>query len=180
MAGERSTVEVWIRARDLTAKVFGKFRRRLKNVAASVRSAARGLVTMTVAVGALLVGMTKLAQQGSKFLAVQRNFAKITDDQTQALESLRRATRGTVSDMQLMTSHNQALALGAAASTEEFAKMAEQARVLGRAQGIDAATALEKYTVGLARQSRLRLDDLGIVLSQTLAETNYRKELNLG
>ena len=166
-------VSVIIRAKDLTGRAFAKFRKGMRSISRGVRDATRMLVRFTAVTTAAVVGLTKLAQRGSAVIAVKKTFARITGDEVKALKMLREATRGTVSDMKLMTLHNQAVALGAVKTTEEFAKMAEMTRILGRAQGIDAATALNKFTIGLARQSRLRLDDLGIILLQTEANERY-------
>lgn len=177
MADRNAVVEVILRARDTTGRVINRFRRSVRAMGRIARDVTRIFVTLTASIGAAFVALQRLAQQGSKVIAVKRTFARITGDEVAALEMLREATANTVADQQLMESHNMALALGAAESTEEFARMARQARLLGRAQGIDAAEALEKYTVGLARQSKLRLDDLGITLDQEEANERYAAAL---
>lgn len=171
-------ISVVIRARDLTARVFRSFRARITSVVNVAKTVARSMVAMGAAIGGVIFGLQRLGKRGAEVIGVQRTFIKLTNDQAGALEGLREAAAGTISDMELMTSHNQALALGAAKTTEEFGSMIRSARLLGRAQGIDAAQALEKFTVGLARQSRLRLDDLGIQITQ--AEANERYAASLG
>ena len=43
--------------------------------------------------------------------------------------------------------------------------------------GVDAAFGLESLSLGLGRQSRLYLDNLGIVVSATQAYSNFAREI---
>lgn len=170
-------VSVIIRAKDLASRTLGQFRRRLAGITRVARQVTRNIAAITAAAAGLVFGLQRLGKRGAEVEGVQRAFTKITEGSTRALLELREAAAGTISDFQLMTSHNQALALGAAKTSEEFAEMVRQARLLGRAQGIEASEALDKYTVGLARQSKLRLDDLGLNIQQTEANERYAKSL---
>lgn len=177
---KKSVVEVIIRAKDLTATAIGRFRRRMKALGTSIKSVTRSLVRFTVVTAAAVVGLTKLGQQGDKVIAVKSAFARVTDDETSALNRLRAAAHGTVDDFKLMALHNQSLALGAAKSTEEFAAQIEVVRRLARAQGLAVDEGLEKFTTGMARLSTLRLDDLGIQVRQAEANERYLVQLGLG
>lgn len=170
-------VEVIIKAKDTTANAIGKFRRRMRGVEQTIRAVTRVVVASTAAIGAMVLGLTKLAERGDKVNAVKRAFARITGDETAALEKLRRSAQGTISDFELMAFHNQALTLGAADTTEAFAEMVEISRELGRAQGLDALQSLESLTTGLGRQSKLFLDNLGILLDTEKAYEDYAKSL---
>ena len=90
-----------------------------------------------------------------------------------ALNKLRTATDGTVNSIDLMTQANNMMILGITKSEDEMADLFDTAQRLGEAMGVDAAQAVEKLTVGLGRQSILRLDDLGITLSQEEANQRY-------
>jgi len=173
MPDRGGVVSVIIKARDLASSVVGRFRRTLNGITRTVKDVTRAVLGWTVAMAAAVIGLEKLAERGSKVLAVKRTFAKLTGDETAALERLREAASGTIDDFNLMALHNQALALGSAKTTEEFAKQIEITRILGRAQGIEATEALQKFTVGMARLSKLRLDDLGITLTQAEADQRY-------
>ncbi len=168
-----NVVEVIIKAKDIASSVVGRFRRTLRGITRTAKDVARGIAALTAATAALVLGLTKVGERGSKVIAVKRTFAKITGDEVAALRRLREASRNTIEDFQLMALLNQALALGSAKTTEEFARQVNISRILGRAQGIEATEALQKLTVGLARMSRLRLDDLGIVLNQAEADERY-------
>ena len=170
-------VSVIIKARDLASSVVGRFRRNLASISRTARDVTRAVVAWTVAIVAATVGLQKLAERGSKIIAVKRAFLKLTREETDALQGLREAARGTIADFDLMSLHNQALALGSAKTSAEFAKQIEITRILGRAQGIEATEALQKFTVGMARLSRLRLDDLGITLKQVEADERYAAQI---
>ena len=170
-------VSVIIKARDLASSVVGRFRRNLASISRTARDVTRAVVAWTVAMVAATIGLEKLAERGSKVIAVKRAFLKLTREETDALEGLRAAARGTIADFDLMSLHNQALALGSAKTSAEFGKQIEITRILGRAQGIEATEALQKFTVGMARLSRLRLDDLGITLKQVEADERYAAQI---
>lgn len=177
MADRKGEVSVLIKARDLASSVIGRFRRTLNGVTRVAKDVTRAIVGWTVAMAAAVIGLEKLTERGSKILAVKRTFAKLTDGETEALERLREASSDTIADFDLMALHNQALALGSAKTTAEFAEQIRVTRILGRAQGLEATEALEKFTVGMARMSKLRLDDLGITLTQTEADERYAAQL---
>lgn len=92
---------------------------------------------------------------------------------TTFLGKLRKATKGTVSDFELMRSANQAILLGVVQTEEQFSKLVESARLLGRALGRGPVEALQDITLGIGRQSRLILDNLGIVIRVAQVYQNY-------
>ena len=87
------------------------------------------------------------------------------------LGKLRSATQGLVSDVDLMQKANQALLLGL--PIKGFDQMAGAAVKLGRAMGIDALQSVESLTLGVGRQSKLILDNLGVIVSVEEAERNF-------
>lgn len=155
-------LEILITAKDLTANAVGKFRRRWRAVGKVVRDVTRSVAAFTAAASAAAFGLQKLGERGDEVNAVKRAFARITDDETAALRRLREASSGTIADFKLMSLANQAMTLGAASSVDQFAEMVEVSRALGRAQGVDALSALESLTIGLARQSPRILDNIGL------------------
>lgn len=177
MADGKRTVEVVIKAKDVASKAIGQFRRRLRVLTNAFKDVTRGAVAFTAAAAGMVFGLTKLSQEGAKVVGVKRTFARITRDEVAALRELRKAADGTISDMQLMAFHNQAIALGAAETTEQFARMVDVSKALGRAQGIDALKALESLTTGVGRQSRQFLDNLGIIVDADEANQRYADTL---
>jgi len=177
VAGNR-VIEVILRAKDLTAGAFQGFQKNLQGAVRLSKSVARDLAGVAAAAVATTVAFQRLGERGAAVLGVKASFAKLTGDETAALQRLRVAAAGTVTDFDLMSRHNQALALGAARTTEEFARMVEIAKALGRAQGIDAQLAVESLTTGIGRQSKLFLDNLGILID--VEKTNQRYAAALG
>ena len=94
------------------------------------------------------------------------------------LERLRDATNGTVTDMELMRQANNAMLLGVARSTKELAQLFDAAQQLGRALGKDATSSIESLVTGLGRQSRLMLDNVGIMIKVNQAYEEFAEQNN--
>lgn len=98
-------------------------------------------------------------------------------DETKVLKELREAAKGTVSDLQLMTNANAAMQLGAASTSEELQLLIEGGRRLGKAMGRDATEGFRDLATGIGRQSRLILDNLGIVIKSDEVYEKYAKSV---
>ena len=173
----RNEVSIWIRAKDLASGVFKKLERGWQASIRVAKQFAIGITAIGAAAGAAMVALGRLAQRGGEVLGVQRAFGRTFGDGAAALQVMREQTRGLITDYDLMQNANQAVALGAAETAEEFAKMARLAQDLDRALGLG-GEGLEKLTVALARQSKLRLDDLGIIINTTRANEAYADQLD--
>ncbi len=92
-----------------------------------------------------------------------------------SLVSLRNATRNTVSDVDLLTAANTALALGLPVDrlTDLFRASVE----VGHAMGSTTLQAISDVTRGIGRLSPLILDNLGIIVNTDLAYENYAATL---
>lgn len=143
----------------------------------AVKAASQAMLAAGVAVAGYAVAIGKLAQRGSEILHVQSAFVGRAGDMEGSLMKLRTATEGLVGDYELMTQANMALTLGSADNVDQFATLASAAQKLGRAMGLDAAFALNSLNVGIARQSRLVLDNLGIIVDVEKANQAYAKSL---
>lgn len=128
-----------------------------------LRKSIEGLTSLVGNFGKELLGTV---QKAAKVSAVTNTFERLVDvvggDAVQAINDLRYATRGMVSDSDLMSASNKFLAMGLADSIDEASKMAEIATQLGTAMGTDATTAMEDFALMLANQSTPRLDTFGI------------------
>lgn len=122
--------------------------------------------------------LNAIAERGLAVSDVSSAFTSRVGDQEIALERLRSATNGMVSSYDLMTQANIALTLGSAQNIEQFAQMAAVSQKLGRALGVDAAYALNSLNIGISRQSKLILDNLGIMVD--IEEANRRYALTVG
>jgi hypothetical protein len=167
-------VNIVIRARDMSARAFRDVRKHLRSIGSGVRTLIRNFTLLTAAIVGSVAVLAKAAMRGGEVLSVQRAFNRATGGEgVQSLSRLRDATRGLISDYELMTGFTKALTLGAVDNAEQFGTLAQTAITLGRAMGIDAAYALESLNTGIARQSRLFLDNIGIVMSVGSANKRY-------
>ncbi len=153
---------------------------------ARVDSALSGMGKSALAAGAAMFAsagviaglrqVTEIAGRVTQVNKVEAAFAGMSAKAglaSNTLERLRQATRGAVSDFELMKSANNIMLLGVTKSTDQMAEMAEIARRLGSAVGLDAVSALDSLVIGLGRQSKLMLDNLGIVVDMDQAYRNY-------
>lgn len=150
--------------------VFGDFTDR--NSAAEFEQLAGGITTLTAALGTLtaVVGagsmLMDFGAQGAGIEAVRQQF-----DQSAAaagmvgpalLESMQAASRGAISEYDLMLAANKALMLGVADTATEFDALLRFAEQRGTALGMGAAAAFDDLVTGIGRGSALILDNLAI------------------
>ncbi len=138
-----------------------------------------GAGTAVAAVAGLVGNSVRLALKAEP---IAGGFGALTEsrglgDQAEVLERLRTAARGTVSDLQLMTNANAALQLGAAGSTKELELLVEAGRRLGKAMGRDATEGFNDLALGIGRQSKLILDNLGIIVNADQVYEDYAKSV---
>jgi len=123
---------------------------------------------------------------GRQLLQFSRNAANIepmriafnnlqgsVDGSTVAMQKLRQATNGTMSEMELLQQANNAMILGITTNSDEMAKMFDMAQRLGEALGIDTRRSVESLITGIGRQSRLMLDNIGIIVDTTKAYEKF-------
>jgi len=127
---------------------------------------ALGATAAIGAVGGLAVGIGKLTMAAADVEGTRKTFealhASIGEDGVAALEMYRQASRGMVSDQDLMESSNKFVAMGLASTAEEAAQLTEISTQLGMAMGEDATASMENFALMLANQSIPRLDSFGI------------------
>ena len=91
------------------------------------------------------------------------------------MDLLKEATRGTVSEVDLLKSVNSALLLGI--KPDVILEMAEASVALGAAVGGDTLYAFESLTTGVGRQSKLMLDNVGILVDVNAAHVAFAEKL---
>lgn len=138
--------------------------RRAQKAAMDRRSAA-----LTKAGGIATVAAVATDQLAKRSLALQNIQANLPF----SIEKAREATKGLVSDFDLMQQAQIANRLGVAKSSEAFAEMAGTATTLSVAVGQDATQGLQDFTNGLGRGSTEVLDNLGITLRASEAHDAY-------
>lgn len=167
------------KARKDLAKVEGTGKTTSRRLGGSFKALGLTIAGVTATVGAMTVAFKQLIGRGGQVLNVQRSFARAVGDSTAGLIGLRKASRGLIGNYDTIVGFNRALALGSARNTEEFAQLSKTAIALGRALGVDAKFALESLNLGIGRQSRLILDNLGIIVKAENAYKDYARAIGV-
>jgi hypothetical protein len=141
-------------------------------------------VAITAAVqgiGQIGDALNDLSRRGAVFGQINdvlKSYAASANTTADAIVSAaNKAAMGTISQYELMLNANRALQFEVAKTPEQFAKLVELSSALGRAQGISDTQSLEFLTTGLARESRLILDNLGLIINLDQATSRYAATL---
>ncbi len=149
----------------------------LAGSAAGVASIIGVVGTSVVALGAVLAPTFERARQ---FEGLSRGFENLAGGVGQAstmMEQMAATTGGTLSSMDSMRLANQAMLLGVAKTGDEMAELTRIAKALGTTMGLDMRTALESLTTGIGRQSKLFLDNLGILIDVEAENEAYARSV---
>tara|TARA_R110002110_G_scaffold157417_7_gene353374 strand:- start:3042 stop:5066 length:2025 start_codon:yes stop_codon:yes gene_type:complete len=158
----------------------GKKGRLLNNSLATMRSKLL-LVNFAMAMGIKqLIGFIREASKVDSMSRAFNTLAGATENSRVALSKLKSATNDTMSEFDLFQQANNAMILGVSKNSDEMAEMFDVAQRLGRALGRDTKSSVESLITGIGRQSRLMLDNIGIIVKADEAYKNYAKELKKG
>jgi hypothetical protein len=138
--------------------------------------AAGGLIVGGIGTALLLASKAlKRARIGAAIQVQAKAFANLAASQganaEKILMDLKRVSKGTVDNLQLMTTASRAIMLGIA--PDKLAKLMEVARASAKAMGTTVAGAFSDIALGIGRQSRLILDNLGIIVRVKAAYDRY-------
>ncbi len=140
------------------------------------------LLLLNFALGLGITQMSRMVTAFSKVESMERAFNTLTgatEDSTQAIIKLREATNNTMSEFDLFQQANNAMILGVSRNSDEMAEMFDIAQRLGRALGRDTASSVESLVTGIGRQSRLMLDNIGIIVKSEEAYEAYAEKIGL-
>ena len=135
-----------------------------------------GAIAAAFSIQAIANFTASAVKLGSQTISLERSFrnlGKAVDFNDQSLAKFRKATDNTVSDVDLMIQANNAMLLGIVDNDDAFAELIDNAQRLAKAVGQDALFGIESLTTGIGRQSKLMLDNLGIVLDTNLAYEKF-------
>lgn len=185
-------IEVLLRLKDELSGTLkrvngklGNFDRQVKTSTKNTQGFTKSMKGAKVAVGAFVgaavtrqivkVG-TELFNLGLESERIGASFRNLSDDISGTyLDALKEASAGTVSELSLMKSANQALLLGI--QKETIPELLKVSRALGKATGRTAEEAFADIATGIGRQSRLILDNLGIIVDTTKAYDDYARAI---
>ena len=164
--------------KDETLKLVNH-NRLLNNSFATMRS---NLLLLNFAMGLGVRQLIHFGEQAAQLQSMERAFNTLsggTDNASIALEKLQEATNGTMSDFDLFQQANNAMILGVTRNADEMAKLFDMAQRLGRAMGRDTRSSVESLMIGIGRQSRMMLDNVGIIVKAEDAYKKYAQANNL-
>ena len=120
--------------------------------------------------------IVRLVQASAQLEDLTRGFTNLlgaTENAAKGLERLKEATNNTMSEIDLLKQANNAMLLGVTKNTQEMGKMFDIAQRLGKALGRDTTSSVESLITGIGRQSRLMLDNIGIIVKADEAYKLY-------
>ena len=144
-------------------------------------SAAKAAAAFYAAKG-IINGIRETIQISSKLTAVEGGFKNLTKGiggTGDTLKKLQEATDGTVNSIDLMTQANNAMLLGVFETNDQMAEAFDIAQRLGAALGQDALFGVESLVTGMGRQSKLMLDNLGIIVDIEKANKAHADSLGI-
>ena len=126
--------------------------------------------------------LINFSKQAAKVQSMKRAFDSLqgsTGLASQTLKSLKEATNGAMSEFDLFQQANNAMILGITKNSDEMSEMFDMAQRLGSALGQDTKLSVESLITGIGRQSRMMLDNIGIVVDTEKAYKVYADELGI-
>ena len=169
-----------VRGADKAAQQTRKVDSGLKSLATTALKAGAAMF----ATQGIVKGFRAITEAGKEFAKLEAvrtgfdNLAYASGFSADALQKLKSATDGTISSMELMQQANNAMLLGIFESEDQMAEMFDSAQRLAQALGKDARFGIESLVTGMGRQSKLMLDNVGIMVKVEDAYKKLAKQRN--
>lgn len=157
--------------------------KRLSQSVGSLTDLVRGAAIAGGIAGVLQIGQSafELAQVGAEAQRLRTSFDNLASSAgttgNALLSALRSASRGAISDSNLILAANRANLLGVADTAKELSSLLEVARARGSALGLSTQQAFDNIVTGIGRESALILDNLGIIVDIESAQNAYASSL---
>tara|TARA_R100000329_G_scaffold129472_1_gene108421 strand:- start:874 stop:3051 length:2178 start_codon:yes stop_codon:yes gene_type:complete len=120
-----------------------------------------------------LILFTKEAAKIQTMETAFSNLSGGTLEASVAMEKLQEATDGTMTQFDLLQQANNAMILGVTTNSDEMGRMFDMAQRLGAALGKDTRQSIESLITGMGRQSKLMLDNIGIMVDTNKAYKDF-------
>lgn len=181
-AAAGASVSIIIKAVDQYSNQFRKLDKTLDQQDSAFkklgnRLSSIGLGYAALAGAAIAFGVDAVKTALRSEAAFQQFNLALGDTADIMLNDLRKASRGLVSNLDLVNAANRALALGI--SQNQLPQLMETAAARARIFGSTVTDAFNDITIGIGRQSRMILDNLGIILDLDTAYKAYAEELGI-
>ena len=179
----RATADDIIRAEEaknaklqqINDQQFGKQTSIIETLKKNWIAAAAAVYASVAAIGKAM----DMAEAGSKLQKQEASFESLAKaagtSSSQILDSLKRVSQGMVSEARLIWASGKALLMGLPAA--DITKYMEIAAATSKSTGQTVTEAFADITLGVARQSKMILDNLGIIISVEKANEDYARVL---
>jgi len=159
MGVTKEELQLILSAKDRMSGVLRKNRKALDMMLGLAKGVGLVFAAWRVAKTAMAIG-----RMGAEVERLNISFRRLSGAAPdQMLNELRKASRGTISDMGLMLSANRAMMLGVTKDAKTMARLTEIAIARGQALGVSAQQSFDNIVTGIGRMSPLILDNLGIL-----------------
>lgn len=146
------------------------------------KAAAAGLAAGAAALGGLAIGVGKLAMEAAPLEGIGQAFEAMAGKVGLSIDDLKTASKGMISDFDLMKAANLALVGAGEQLGQEFGEklpaLLKIAQASARATGEDAGFLFESLVKGIKRSSPMLIDNTGLQLK--LGEANAKLAEQLG
>src|SRR4030095_2169560 len=172
MPSASSKLDILITAKDNASGPIKQIEGSLKGLDQSASTLAKGLTgvlagagiagicALVTDLGSAAVEMAKTAAETERLGAAFDQMATAAGSSGEAmLSAMQQASRGTISNAELMASANRAMLLGVADSSEKMGQLLEVASARGKAMGETTAQAFSDLVTGIGRMSPMILDN---------------------
>jgi hypothetical protein len=194
MAITPSELQLIIRAKDEASKTLKGVMGSTKELDASLGTMSKGASLANKALSTIVTGLgigsfTMLAQKAAsvamELAAVGRQSERINtafvdqwgEQAPDAMQKLRDASLGAISDMDLQLAANRAMMLEVTTDADQLAGLLQAATERGRALGVGTTQAFNDIVTGIGRESKMILDNEGYVYDAEQLYAEYAATL---
>lgn len=159
---------------------LGGFGEQAGDAALTLRALAGPALAAAAAVAgvgaAAALAFKELAEHGSEIERIQESYRRLVGAQGESSDAMiaksREASKGLISDFELMSAANKAVMFGLPITADAMGKLAATAVTLGQAMRREPTAALNDLIIGIGRGSARILDNIGIMVK---AEEAYKR-----
>nr|DAN78548.1 MAG TPA: hypothetical protein [Caudoviricetes sp.] len=185
----KNAIEIIISATDKASAVFAKSANGLKGVSEKMQQRSNqneyslnrmnsiGKQVLSKMGGYIEDFTDKASKTKEAEEAMNRLSKNLNLNSKDILSGLQNASKGAVSNYDLILSANKAMSLGVAKNTNDFTTLMEIARIKAKNMGITTTQAYNDIVTGLGRGSAMILDNLGITINAAQANEEYAKSI---
>lgn len=171
-------LEIIVKAKDQASKSFDEISKNSKKLEDSLKNVKKYSWIATTALAWLGAIMVK---QAMDIEPVRKSFDQLSqsigESSDTMLKSLKEASKGAVSEYDLMLASNKAMKLWVAQNTEDMTQLMKIARLYWQQMWQDVTKSFDDIVTWLWRWSAMILDNLWIVVNQTEAQEKYAQSL---